>query len=315
MPLPNNSCNTAKDGDIVIELDRVCKSFGKIKAVDGVTLSIPRGICFALLGPNGAGKTTLMRMIGAVLPRDAGHIDVLGMDPWCDKSEVKAHLGVVMQDNALDEELDVLRNLRIHGLFHWLKGKAFREKTQRLLEFVELNGREKMPIQTLSGGMKRRLVVARALVNEPEILLLDEPTTGLDPQVRHAIWSMLRKLKSGGMTLLLTTHYMSEAAQLADRVGIMDKGRLIAEDTPDGLIEATLPAHVLELDTLENPAALEALADETQIDQHGDRAYVFHDDEEPLRQWIARFGLQTVQLRQSTLEDVFLKMTGRGLDG
>lgn len=314
--------------ETVIETVGVVRRFGDLVAVDGVTIRIPRGTCYALLGPNGAGKTTLSKMIGAVLPRDGGDLRVLGRDPWREQSEVKARLGVVMQSDALDEELDVLENLRIYGLFFWLKGRKFREKVDELLRFVSLDGREKMPIQALSGGMKRRLLIARALLSDPEILLLDEPTTGLDPQVRQLIWSLLRKLRKQGLTILLTTHYMEEAAQLADRVGILDRGRLITEGTTEELIRATLPAWALEFDARERPAENglpgdgqlgDGLPDGAVLESHGDRIYLFHDDEARLREWLTEHGIggaadAPTQLRPTSLEDVFLRMTGRGLD-
>ena len=297
----------------VVDLKEVIREFGDLTAVDAVSLTIEKGICYALLGPNGAGKTTLSKMIGGVLPRDGGDMRVLGMDPWAEQSEVKAHLGVVMQSDALDDELNVIENLRIYGLFFWLKGREFREKVKRLLEFVSLTGREKMPTQALSGGMKRRLLVARALLSDPEILLLDEPTTGLDPQVRQVIWSTLRKLKEAGMTILLTTHYMEEAAQLADRVGILDQGKLITEGSPEELIRRTLPAYVLEFDEREDPGE-DAVPDGAIVERHGDRVYVFLDDETTLRDWLGEHGISAAHLRQTSLEDVFLKLTGRGLN-
>jgi lipooligosaccharide transport system ATP-binding protein len=294
----------------LIRIENVTKRFGGLVAVDSVSLEIEKGVCYALLGPNGAGKTTLSKMIGAVIPRDGGEMAVLDRDPWTEQSEVKAHLGVVMQSDALDEELNVLENLRIYGLFFWLRGKAFLTKVAKLLEFVSLDGREKMPTQALSGGMKRRLLIARALLSDPEILLLDEPTTGLDPQVRQLIWTMLRKLKSEGMTILLTTHYMEEAAQIADRVGILDQGKLIAEDSPAGLIRNCLPAYAMEFDVSQDPKADPTGA---TVERHGDRVYFFHDDEHVLQDWMAEHRPAAAQLRPTSLEDVFLKMTGRGL--
>ncbi len=299
--------------DTVVDLREVTRRFGDLTAVDGVTLRIPRGTCYALLGPNGAGKTTLSRMIGGVLPRDGGEMRVLGLDPWRDQTRVKARLGVVMQSDALDDELNVLENLRIYGLFFWLRGRAFREKVRRLLEFVALDGRERMPTQALSGGMKRRLLIARALLNDPELLLLDEPTTGLDPQVRQVIWATLRKLRARGMTILLTTHYMEEAEQLADRVGILDRGRLIAEGSPAALIRETLPAWTLEFGSGDSGEAAAVLAARARVEEHGDRVYVFHDEEARLRRWLGELDLGAAQLRPTCLEDVFLHMTGRGL--
>jgi lipooligosaccharide transport system ATP-binding protein len=294
-------------------MNEVVKRFGSFTAVDRVSLDIPRGRCYALLGPNGAGKTTVTKMVGGMLRRDGGELFVLGRDPWAEQSEVKARLGVVQQKDSLDEELNVQDNLEIYGRFFWLGGRAFRKKVAELLAFMALDGRERMPIHALSGGMKRRLVIARALLNDPEMLLLDEPTTGLDPQVRQTIWASLRKLKNQGMTILLTTHYMSEAAHLADRVAIMDQGRLIAEDTTRGLVAAHLPAYVLEFDTVDEQHGIDGLRDRASTEVHGDRAYVFHDDEKPLREWINEFGFRTAILRPSSLEDVFLKLTGRGL--
>jgi lipooligosaccharide transport system ATP-binding protein len=298
--------------DIVV-LESVTRKFGDLTAVDAVSLTIEKGICYALLGPNGAGKTTLSRMIGAVLPKDGGTMRVLGMEPWEEQSEVKAHLGVVMQSDALDEELNVLENLRIYGLFFWKRGAEFREKVAKLLEFVSLDGREKMPIHALSGGMKRRLLIARALLSDPEILLLDEPTTGLDPQVRQVIWTTLRKLKEKGMTILLTTHYMEEAAQLADMVGILDRGKLISEGSPAELIERSLPAYVLEFPEREDPGEDQTPGGALR-ESHGDRVYIFDDREQILRDWLVECGLKSAQLRPTSLEDVFLKLTGRGLD-
>ena len=300
--------------DAVVRVREAVKRYGAVAAVDGVSLEIPRGICYALLGPNGAGKTTLSRMVGAVTPRDGGDIEVFGLDPWARSGEGKSRLGWVMQENALDEELDVLWNLRIYGLFFWLKGPELRRRASELLRFVGLEGRERMPIQSLSGGMKRRLLIARALLNDPDLLLLDEPTTGLDPQVRHAMWSTLRRLKAGGLTILLTTHYMEEAAQLADRVGILHKGKLIAEDGPRELIAAHVPRHALELDAGE--VSREALGPlpGAQVEAHGDRLMVFHDDETVLRRRIAELGCRTAQVRPASLEDVFLRLTGTKLD-
>lgn len=297
-----------------IEINQLIKRYGAVAAVDGVSLSIPRGICYALLGPNGAGKTTLSRMIGAVSRCDGGTLRVLGRDPWLDQSEVKARMGVVMQDEVFDEDLNVLRNLQITGLFYGRQGPAYEARIRELLKFVQLEGREAMPIQALSGGMRRRLMIARALLNEPELLILDEPTTGLDPQVRHAIWSTLRGLKARGLTILLTTHYMEEAEQLAERVGILHKGKLIAEGAPEDLTGRHLRKFVLEFDAHGSEAACKALAAQAKAERHGDRAFVFHDDEATLRRWAAERAPRGAQVRAASLEDVFLKLTGRTLD-
>jgi len=295
----------------VVELQGVVKRFGDLTAVAGVDITIERGTCYALLGPYGAGKSTLSRIIGGVSPRDGGDVTVFGMDPWRHQVEVKTRLGVVPQEDGLDEELDVLRNLHVYGLFFGLHGAAFRERAAQLLEFMELTGREKTRVVTLSGGMRRRLSIARGLLNYPEFLILDEPTTGLDPQVRHAIWAALRKLRSEGMTILLTTHYMEEAAQLADTVGILHGGKMVAEDTPEALIRQNLPSHVVETFAADvaaepPPGAL--------VERHGDRLFVFLDDQERLLEWAAHHATGRTLARTASLEDVFLKLTGRALD-
>ncbi len=295
----------------VVELHGVVKRFGDLTAVAGVDITIERGTCYALLGPNGAGKSTLSRIIGGVSPRDEGDVAVFGMDPWEHQVAVKTRLGVVPQEDGLDEELDVLRNLHVYGLFFGLRGDVFRERAARLLEFMELTGREKTRVVTLSGGMRRRLSIARGLLNNPEFLILDEPTTGLDPQVRHVIWAALRKLRSEGITILLTTHYMEEAAQLADTVGILHGGKMVAEDTPDALIRQNLPAHVVEThaDEAANDSPPGAL-----VERHGDRLFVFHDDQQRLLDWAAQHASGSTLTRPASLEDVFLKLTGRALD-
>ena len=200
------------------------RRFAGVAAVDGVSLTIARGECVALLGPNGAGKTTLSRMIGGVARRDAGALSVFGMDPWERQTEVKTRVGWVLQQDALDDEMDVAANLRLWGDFHGMGKAEVRSRSAEVIKLLGLEGREASRIQALSGGMRRRLAVARALLTEPEFLSLDEPTTGLDPQIRHALWDVIRRLRDGGLTVLLTTHYMEEAAQIADRVVVLHKG-------------------------------------------------------------------------------------------
>jgi len=299
---------------VAVSCTQVVKRFGALTALDGVSLTIPRGTCYALLGPNGAGKTTLARIISAISRPDAGHLEVLGLDPWHLQTEVKSRIGNVMQDEVFDEDLNVQRNLEIHGLFFGLSGTAFREKIRAMLAFVQLDGREKMPIQALSGGMRRRLMIARALLNDPDLLVLDEPTTGLDPQVRHSLWAALRTLRNHGITVLLTTHYIEEAAHLAQRVGILHKGKLIAEDTPEGLIGTHLPAHVCEFDLQEKLAALDHPLPGAVIEKHGDRGFLFLNAAEVLQRWVSEHGLRSAQVRHASLEDVFLKLTGRTLE-
>ncbi len=300
-----------KDTAPVVALRGVVKRFGDLTAVDGASLSIEPGTCYALLGPNGAGKSTLSRIIGGTSPRDGGAVAVFGMDPWEEQVAVKTRLGVVPQDDGLDDELDVLGNLHVYGGFFGLRGDVFRARCRRLLEFMELTGRETTLVMALSGGMRRRLAIARGLLNQPEFLILDEPTTGLDPQVRHAIWAALRRLRAQGMTILLTTHYLEEAEQLADRVGILHKGRLVADDAPAALIRANLPSHVVETeaDSVDADAPSDAV-----VERHGDRMFVFLDDQERLLEWAARHATGRTLARLTSLEDVFLKLTGRALD-
>jgi lipooligosaccharide transport system ATP-binding protein len=301
----------------ILEARDVVKKFGESTAVAGVSFEVRPGECYGLLGPNGAGKTTLFKLVTSYARRDGGTLTVFGLDPARSPSEVKARLGVVNQEDNLDADLDVIANLRVHGSFYGLSGPALEARISRLLAFLELTDRIHMPIMALSGGMKRRLSIVRALLNGPELLLLDEPTTGLDPQIRHAIWNALRVLKGQGLTALLTTHYMEEAAQLCDRVGILNKGKLIAEGAPDELVKQHLPRFVLEVprSKLEDEArvALEKVA--TRVESHGDRLYLFHDEEAVLRRCQAEQAPRGAQLRSTSLEDLFLKLTGSSLDG
>ena len=298
----------------VLSVKEVVKRYGEFTAVRGVSFEVAPGECYGLLGPNGAGKTTLFKMITALARRSGGELSVFGLDPDHAACEIKARVGVVGQEDSLDTDLDVWNNLLVYGRYFGLSGPAFRTRCERLLGFLELSEKRHVPIMALSGGMKRRLAIVRSLLNQPEILLLDEPTTGLDPQIRHAIWNAIRQLKEGGLTILLTTHYMEEAAQLADRVGIVDEGTMIAEGTPQALIEKHLPRYVLELPVSAQPDETwraEAEAGAALLEVHGDRAFVLDDDEQKLRNWLA--GWSRAQLRIASLEDVFLKLTGRSL--
>lgn len=298
----------------VLQAVDVKKSYGDFEAVRGVQFEVRPSECYGLLGPNGAGKTTLFKMITGRARRSAGELTIFGLDPSHQASEIKARLGVVGQEDSLDPDLDVWGNLLVYGRYFGLTSGEFNRRCERLLAFLELTEKRHVPIMALSGGMKRRLMIVRALLNDPEFLLLDEPTTGLDPQIRHAIWNAIRKLKEAGLTILLTTHYMEEAAQLADRVGIMDNGTMLAEGAPQDLVREHLPAYVLEFPASQQEAsAWRALGEEALLEEHGDRAYLFHAEESRLRAWAESHALHDTQLRITSLEDLFLKLTGRML--
>ena len=238
------------------------KRFGSFTAVDGIDFELRRGEAFGFLGPNGAGKSSTMRMIGCVSPPSAGELSILGLDPVADGPKIRSRLGVVPQEDTLDLELTVRENLLIYGRYFGLSRETIRERTAHLLDFVQLGDRAGDQVEPLSGGMKRRLTIARSLINEPDILLLDEPTTGLDPQARHAVWDRLFRLKQQGVTLVLTTHYMDEAEQLCDRLVVMDRGKIAAEGSPRELIGRYSTPDVLELrfDPAEHQLAAEKLA-------------------------------------------------------
>lgn len=292
----------------------IVKRYGDRAAVDGVSLEIAPGTCYALLGPNGAGKSTLSRVIGGMAGRDAGELSVFGMDPALRPSDVKARLGWVMQEDALDEELDVAGNLLVWGSFFGMSRAEVGSRVPRLLALLGLEGREGAAIQSLSGGLRRRLVLARALLSEPSMVLLDEPTTGLDPQVRHVLWSALRTLRAEGLTLLLTTHYMEEAEQLADRVGVLDRGKLVGEGTPQELLSRHVRRYVLYSAGAGPESEAAARASGADVRRHGDVLVAYHDDESALRDAVAEGRFVRAQVRPSSLEDVFLELTGRALD-
>ena len=291
------------------------KRFGELVAVDGIDLDVKRGEAFGFLGPNGAGKSSTMRMIGAVSPASGGTLRVLGRDPERDGPEIRSRLGVVPQDDNLDLELDVGENLHVYGRFFGLPRDEIRRRTDELLEFVHLADRRESRVDSLSGGMKRRLTIARALINEPELMLLDEPTTGLDPQARHALWDRLYRLKQRGVTLVLTTHYMDEAEQLCDRLVIMDQAKIVAEGSPRELIERFVEREVVELrvGTDGDAPSLDGIHGHVEVLQ--DRIVIGADDGDAVVDQVHARGHhpETVLVRRSTLEDVFLALTGRHL--
>lgn len=289
-------------------------------AVDGIDFSLRRGEAFGFLGPNGAGKSSTMRMIACVSPPTSGTLRVLGMDPRKEGRQIRARLGVVPQDDALDRELTVRENLLIYGHYFGLSRAVIAERGDRLLEFAQLTERGAERVEALSGGMRRRLTIARSLINEPEILLLDEPTTGLDPQARHILWDRLFRLKQEGVSLVLTTHYMDEAEQLCDRLVVMDSGRIVAQGSPAELIAAHSTREVLELrfGVGEQGTALEKLRDAGvpgRLEELPDRLLWYTAEGETALAVVHRLGLSpiTAMVRRASLEDVFLALTGRTL--
>lgn len=302
----------------MIRASGLVKTFGDFVAVDGIDLEVQPGESFGFLGPNGAGKSSTMRMIGCVSPPSAGTLRVLGMDPRTDGPQIRAQLGVVPQRDSLDEELTVEENIWVYGRYFGLPRALVRERARDLLEFAQLTDRAASIVEPLSGGMKRRLTIARALVNTPRILLLDEPTTGLDPQARHVLWDRLFRLKREGVTLVLTTHYMDEAEQLCDRLVVMDRGAIVAEGSPRDLIARYSTREVLELrfdtdDHAHHVADVAGIAERSEV--LPDRLLLYVTNGEDAHGEVHRRGLEPLSalVRRSTLEDVFLHLTGRTL--
>ena len=294
------------------------KKFGDFTAVDAIDFSVLRGESFGLLGPNGAGKSTTMRIIGATSQRTSGEITILGKDPEKFGPQIRAHLGVVPQKDNLDEQLSVTENLYIYGRYFGLPKKFIQGKIDELLDFAQLGEKRNAKVESLSGGMKRRLTIARALVSEPDILMLDEPTTGLDPQARHILWDRLFRLKEKGVTLVITTHFMDEAEQLCERLIVMDRGKIMAEGSPLELIKQFSSREVLEVrfGSENNESYADQLREKCErIEVLPDRILLYADDAEHVLEEITRAGMhpRTSLVRRSSLEDVFLRLTGRSL--
>jgi lipooligosaccharide transport system ATP-binding protein len=302
----------------MVQARGLSKRFGACEAVRGIDLDVQPGEVFGFLGPNGAGKSSAMRMIACVSPRSAGTLQVLGMDPDVHGPAIRSRIGVVPQLDNLDAELSVRENLEVYGRYFGLSRAQVRARATELLEFAQLSDRATSPVEPLSGGMKRRLTIARALVNEPELLLLDEPTTGLDPQARHLLWDRLYRLKQRGVTQLITTHYMDEAEQLCDRLVVMDAGVISAEGSPGELIERYATREVVELrfapDTV-RPGVDELSRFAERVEEMPDRLLLYTGDGEAALAAAHRAGVrpQSSLVRRSSLEDVFLWLTGRSL--
>jgi len=304
----------------IITVSNISKSFGKTQAVHDLCFSVESGSCFGFLGPNGAGKTTAMKIIYGKCTRDKhpdSRMDIFGHDPATNELAIKYLSGVVQQENNLDEELNVIQNLMIYARFYNMPIKEAKERIEYLLDFLELSEKSKSKIKDLSGGMKRRLVIARALLNSPRLLILDEPTTGLDPQVRHLIWDKIRQLQKKGTTVLLTTHYMEEAFQLCDRLLIMHKGQKILEGRPKKLLKENMEPYVLEVREAESAGQIhpEKLSSHVRAD-HAPDVMRYYSDEIDLLKDLAASHLKAGNylIRQTNLEDVFLKATGRQLN-
>jgi lipooligosaccharide transport system ATP-binding protein len=305
--------------EVLIRATGLTKRFGEFTAVAGIGFELRKGEAFGFLGPNGAGKSSTMRMIGCVSPPTSGELSILGMDAAASGQAIRARLGVVPQEDTLDVELTVQENLLIYGRYFGLPRAVIAERSARLLDFVQLADRAGDQVEPLSGGMKRRLTIARSLINEPEILLLDEPTTGLDPQARHVVWDRLFRLKQQGVTLVLTTHYMDEAEQLCDRLVVMDAGQIAAGGSPRELIEKYSTPEVLELrfrpDDHDQAAEKLAGVPAERTEVLADRVLLYVADGDAALAAVRALGLEplTSLVRRSTLEDVFLRLTGRRL--
>ena len=304
--------------EVMIRATGLTKVYGDFIAVDGIDFEVKKGEAFGLLGPNGAGKSTTMKMIASTSRRTSGELLILGKDPDQHGPEIRAHLGVVPQQDNLDRELKVWENLMTYGRYFGLSRKYLKVKIEELLAFAQLEEKRNNKTEELSGGMKRRLTIARGLVNEPEILMLDEPTTGLDPQARHVLWDRLFSLKELGVTLVITTHYMDEAEQLCDRLVVMDKGKIMAEGSPAALIKEYSSKEVLEVrfGSKNNASVAKKLAKfGDRIEVLPDRILIYSANGEKELEKITKLGLHPITslVRRSSLEDVFLRLTGRTL--
>ena len=298
----------------VIDARYIEKSFGTLKAVAGVSLQVEAGECFGILGPNGAGKTTTIKMLHGAVQPDAGDLRVLGRDVMTQSRLVREGMGVVSQEDTLDRDLTVYENLWVYAGFFGISRKASLSRIKHLLDFMQLREKWNSKIKTLSGGMKRRLHIARALIHEPKFLILDEPTTGLDPQARHLVWQRLRELGARGLTILLTTHYMEEAAQLCDRIGIMDEGKFLVEGAPQALVHERVGDEVYELKGGASEELLDSLKSfDVAAESVADMLYLYNRDGMPVMERLIASGRKDFLRRPATLEDLFLRLTGREL--
>ena len=313
---PEDQSDMTHVEDAVVVARDLTKRYGQFEAVRGIDFTIARQECFGFLGVNGAGKTSTMKMIYCRTTKTSGRLDVFGVDAQTHPRAIKQRIGVVTQESALDPELTVAENMLLYASFFGIRGAAARAKCDELLRTMNLEAKARSRISELSGGMKRRLAIARALVNDPEMLVLDEPTTGLDPQARLSVWQQLLEFRSAGITLVLTSHYMEEAARLCDRLVIMDEGKILAEGSPRELVDRYAASDVLEMFSVDLAAArapLDGLV--RRLEQHGETTYLYNDDNRALLTRLAELGVEAPRhvARAATLEDVFLNLTGREL--
>ncbi len=299
----------------IVRLDALVKCYGQQRVVDNVTLQVNSGECFGLLGPNGAGKTTTLRMMLGLTRPDSGKLTILDRDTSKHAREIRCQIGVVPQMDNLDPDFSVIENLRTYASYFGLRAKQVADRIQQLLEFAHLTSKANATIESLSGGMKRRLTLARSLVNDPQLLILDEPTTGLDPQARQHIWQRLRELKQAGRTLILTTHYMEEAQRLCDRLAIMDQGQVIAVGAPQELIQIHIEPHVIEVygNGAEQWSRQYPMPAQVRVERVGETVFLYTQDEKPFIDDLCRHPQLQFLHRRANLEDVFLKLTGRDL--
>jgi len=297
----------------VLSAHNLHKSYAGQKVVDGINISINKGECYGLLGPNGAGKTTTLRLLLGLIEPESGHIGMLGLSVPQHARESRLRVGVVPQVDNLDPDFTVAENLLVYGRYFGMKDSEIEARIPLLLEFANLAHKRDVKIPTLSGGMKRRLTLARALVNDPDIIFLDEPTTGLDPQARHLIWQRLRELTAQGKTLLLTTHFMDEAERLCHRLAILDHGRMVAEDTPRALIAKHIEPQVVEVfgEGVTKWADESAAQYSSRFEVSGETAFCYVEDAQPLLAHLKGYAELRYLYRPANLEDVFLKLTGR----
>ncbi|MBN1545430.1 MAG: ATP-binding cassette domain-containing protein [Syntrophaceae bacterium] len=306
--------NSGNISPAIIETSSLTKTFGDLVAVAGISFNVRAGECFGILGPNGAGKTSTIRMIYGLSPLSSGTLRVFDEDITTRSRSIKARIGVCPQENNLDPDISVIRNLEVYARYFSISAATARKRAVELLKFMSLDQRRNAKVTDLSGGMMRRLIIARALINEPDLLILDEPTSGLDPQSRHQVWERLNKLRSQGMTMLLTTHYMDEAARLCDRLLIMDQGKILVEGKPADLIRDYVGQHVIEVSEPGAELRSHIQAAGLSYEDLGHLLIIYdHNQEQLYHEISSHYCLEGCMMRMATLEDVFLKLTGRGL--